>query len=346
MIRIISHRFRFLTVALPAMIGLTLSLGGCKSNTTEQLSHKQESTPVAHIEPRQHFDSDSAYHYVKTQVAMGPRVAGTDGARQCSDYIVSELKRHGAANVSVQEGNVEAWNGDNLALRNVMGSFNPEAKDRVLLVAHYDTRPWADSDETEENRSQPIPGANDGASGVGVLLEIARLLGQQAAPVGVDLLFVDGEDYGKSSGFSQHENSWCLGTQYWVDHMPYRPNELPRYGILLDMVGGTDAKFHREFLSDREAPELVSEVWAMAEKSGYGDRFINKPGGAVVDDHLFLCRAGIPTVDIIESKNDETKSFPPTWHTMSDDMRNIDRSSLKAVGQTVTNMLYELPAKK
>lgn len=286
------------------------------------------------------FNRDSAYAYVRRQVAFGPRVSGTEENRQCRDYIVKTLDRFQAKNVRVQKGNVTAFNGDNFEIGNVMASYGPDVKDRILLVAHYDTRPWCDSDNNEENRLKPVLGANDGASGVGVLLEIARQLAQHQPAIGVDFLFVDAEDYGQSSGFSTHDSSWCLGTQNWIENMPYAPDSLPRYAVLLDMVGGLDAKFHREYYSDQRAKNIVDKVWSIADRSGYESRFVNKNGGAVVDDHLFLNDAGIPAIDIIESKNDATGTFPPTWHTVNDTMENIDPSSLEAAGQTVLNLIY------
>lgn len=286
------------------------------------------------------FNRDSAFSYVRRQVAFGPRVSGTEGNRLCREYLTKELRRHGADNVTVQTGEVKAFNGDRLPIGNIMGSYSPEIKDRILLVAHYDTRPWSDSDQNEENRLLPVLGANDGASGVAVLLEIARQLNQTEAPVGVDILFVDAEDYGQASGFSTHDASWCLGTQYWTANMPYAEDELPRYAIVFDMVGGLGAKFHREYFSDRNARKIVDKVWSVAERSGYQDRFVNKSGGSVVDDHLFLNDAGIPAIDIIESKNDNTGTFPPTWHTANDNLDNIDPASLEAAGQTVLNLIY------
>lgn len=286
------------------------------------------------------FDQDSAYAYVRQQVDMGPRVSGSEASRRCVEYISSELRRHGASDVKLQSGEMTAWDGKTLPLTNVMGSFNPDARKRVLLVAHFDSRPWADNDPTEELRMKPVPGANDGASGVGVLLEAARQLGKSEAPVGVDLLFVDAEDYGQSSGFSHHDESWCLGTQYWTAHMPYAQDSLPAYAILLDMVGGIGARFHREYFSNASARDVVDKVWGVASRSGYGERFVNQDGGAVIDDHVFLNKAGIPSIDIIESMNAETKSFPSTWHTAADDMDSIDPNSLKAVGQTVLNVIY------
>ncbi len=322
------------------LLAVGLFLVGCKLSSSQKTADDRNSATDT-IASTVRFDSDTAYAYIKDQLAFGPRVSGSEGNRLCRDYIINTLKRHGASNVTVQEGTVTTFTDKELPIANIMGSYNPDVNDRILLVAHYDTRPWADNDDFEENRLKPIPGANDGASGVAALLEIARQLNTNKPKIGVDMLFVDAEDYGQASGFSTHDSSWCLGTQYWVEHMPYKPDSLPRYGILLDMVGGFGAKFHREYFSDQGASKpILDKVWSIAARSGYGDRFVNKPGGSVVDDHIFLCDAGIPTIDIIESKNDGTGTFTPTWHTMNDDIKNIDRTSLKAAGQTVLNVLF------
>ncbi|MCM1521750.1 MAG: M28 family peptidase [Muribaculaceae bacterium] len=327
-----------LNVVLAALAAMILVTGCRTGNTSATDSAPTESLSVDTTVVK--FDADSAYEYVDRQVAFGPRVSGTKANAECGEYLIAELKRHGASDVRIQTGEVTAFNGDKLPITNIMASYRPEMHDRVLLVAHYDTRPWADADPSVENHSKPVPGANDGASGVGVILELARMMGQNQPPIGVDILFVDAEDYGQSEGFTGHDDSWALGTQHWVRNMPYHPDSLPRYGVLLDMVGGMGAKFHREFFSNKSAEQIVDKFWSMASRSGYGDRFVNMNGGAVVDDHVFLNRAGIPSIDIIESNNDVTRSFNPTWHTISDDMDHIDRHTLKAVGQTVANVIY------
>lgn len=286
------------------------------------------------------FNADSAYTYVKDQVNFGPRVPGSQAHRLCSDYIVSQLQRFGADTILTQTGLVTAHNGAQLPIMNIMGRFNPEAKDRVLLAAHYDTRPWADNESTEERRATPIPGANDGASGVGVILEIARQLGITAPGIGVDLLLVDAEDYGTSAGWGNNDETWCLGTQYWAERMPYTASNRPRFGIVLDMVGGRDARFHREYFSEKYARPVVDKVWGTAISSGYSDQFVNEVAGSIIDDHLFINRAGIPCIDIVECNSATTHTFPETWHTLSDDMGSIDRKSLKAAGQTVLNVIY------
>lgn len=287
------------------------------------------------------FDKDSAYRYIADQVAFGPRVPGTESHKSCGRYLVDRLERFGADTVIEQKVVVEAFNGDKLPINNIFAKYNSDAVNRVLLVAHWDTRPWANMESTEEHREQLVPGANDGGSGVGVILEIARNLGLKAPECGVDILFTDAEDYGNSNGFVTNDETWCLGTQYWVEHMPYNRANRPSYGILLDMVGGQDARFHREQLSNSKARSATVKVWAEARSLGYDDIFVNSVGGAVVDDHVFLIDAGIPTTDIIENMSDLTGSFPATWHTLDDDMQHISRKTLEAVGNTVLNVIYK-----
>lgn len=291
------------------------------------------------------FSADSAFSHISSQVAMGPRIAGTPTAARCAEYISDRLQAYGADTVIEQRASVTTYTGQVIPITNVLGRFNPGAKRRVLLLAHYDTRPWADHENDSSLRYEPIDGANDGGSGVGVLLEIARNLGIKPSEVGVDLLFVDAEDYGTHAdeegfGIIDDEN-WCLGTQKWVTDMPYDPDHRPVYGILLDMVGGRDAVFHREYFSNRDASAYVDKIWSEAKALGYEDIFINKLGGSVIDDHVYTTRAGIPTVDIIENTNSQTSSFPPTWHTLSDNLENIDRNTLQRVGNTVLNVIYK-----
>lgn len=284
-------------------------------------------------------DADSLFGFVETQVGFGPRVPGTGAHEACRRYLTGTLTGYGVESVEVQAVEVETWEGKSVTAYNILGRINPGAKERILLLAHYDTRPWADEDPREENRATPIDGANDGGSGVAVLLEVARNL--KTAPldsIGVDLLFVDMEDSGQSG--AGDEDSWCLGTQRWVEAMPYTSGDTPRYGVLLDMVGGKDAVFFREHLSQSYAKSIVDKVWALAAASGFRDRFPNETGGSVIDDHLHINRAGIPCIDIIESYSQYTGSFNPTWHTTSDNLASIDRETLRIVAQVVLNLLY------
>ena len=283
------------------------------------------------------FDADSAWMFVKKQTDFGPRVSGSEGNRLCREWIIAKLHQFGADTVTTQSAPLTAFNGDKFTAVNIFAQYNKTADSRILLLAHYDTRPWADEDPDPANHDKPIPGANDGGSGVAVLLEIARQLGMESPTVGVDLLFVDAEDYGNSGGVD--ENSWALGTQYWVNHLPYDHNSLPRFGILLDIVGGLNAKFYREYHSEKYASRINTKVWTAARACGFTSRFVNEQYGAVTDDHIHINAAGIPCIDIIECNNPATGSFPPTWHTLADDINSIDRESLRAVSTTVINVI-------
>lgn len=330
-------------MALAATLTAVLTGCGNRGNAAVSTVGRESGKPQENAAGTVKFDADSAFKYVKAQTDFGPRVPGTEAHRQCAAMLASELKLVGADTVLTQEATVTAFDGTRLPIVNIMGRFNPEAPMRVLLAAHWDSRPWADSEEDETARRQPIDGANDGASGTGVLLEVARQFAANPLPdgLGVDILMVDAEDYGTPSDSQrQDEDSWCLGTQYFIEHMPYKPTRLPIYGIVLDMVGGRDAKFHREYFSQRLAYPVVDRVWAEAIAAGYGDRFINSTGGAITDDHIYLNKAGIPTIDIIENYNEDTGSFNPTWHTLDDTIENIDRTTLGVVGQTVLNTIY------
>lgn len=316
---------------IPVLIIVLLAVGGCSAGAGKSAV---ASAPTG-LEASP-FDADSAYAYVKAQVGFGPRVPGSSAHDECGRWLESELGRHGADTVITQIATVSDRRGGTMPVRNIMGRYNAGASKRVLLLAHWDTRPWADSDPDVSNRGKPIDGANDGASGVGVLLEIARQMGQRLPSVGVDILFVDAED----SGSHNDDDSWALGTQHWVSAMPYGAADLPVYGILLDMVGGQDARFPCEYYSQRMAPAVLARVWATARAIGLADRFPDEYGGGVTDDHVHVNRAGIPCIDIIECANPATGSFNPTWHTLDDNMEAIDVSTLGAVGATVATVIY------
>lgn len=280
------------------------------------------------------FSGDSAFAYVARQVEFGPRTGGSAAHEACARWLVSELKRHGADTVVIQQAELPDFG----QITNIMGRFNPGADARIMLLAHWDSRPWADEDPDPDNHAKPIDGANDGASGVGILLEIARLAGKQAPEIGLDILFVDAED----SGSSGNDDSWALGTQYWALNMPYyEPGEtMPRYAVLLDMVGGRNAVFPREMISEINCKALNDKVWALAAQAGLSARFADRVGGAVNDDHVPLLKAGIPCIDIIETDHPQTGSFNPTWHTLDDNIENIDRATLSDVGRVITTLIY------
>lgn len=301
-----------------------LILGGCGSKKVSADTSVPE-TPTVEVT----FDADSAYSYVARQVAFGPRVPNTIAHRQCGEWLSAELKKRGLK-VIEQPAELKAFDGTKLNALNIFGQYNPDKEDRMLLLAHWDCRPWADQDPNPANRKTPIDGANDGASGVGVILEIARQLSLLKPDKGVDVLFVDAEDWGTEGD----EQSWAMGARYFMEHLPIE-NYAPREAILLDMVGGKDAVFCREYFSEQAAPRLAQSLWGIAESLGHGAMFLNRFGGAVTDDHVQLISHGIPTVDIIEYHPEDEVGFDPNWHTLNDNLDGIDPATLQAVGETV-----------
>lgn len=318
-----------MTKILTILVAL-LMLGSCgKGNAASQREVEKENQTVE-APP---FDADSAYAYVARQVAFGPRVPGSEAHRRAGEWLASELRRHGA-DVILQRATLTAFDGTKLPAVNILGRLNPEAADRTLLVAHWDCRPWADQDPDVSKRRQPVDGANDGASGVGVILEIARQLNLAGSEKGVDILFVDAEDWGAEND----EDSWALGTRHFMDNPPVEDFN-PREAILLDMVGGRDAVFCREYFSQQNAPALNDAIWATAASLGHSSLFTNRIGGAVTDDHIHLLENGIPAIDIIEFHPERESGFNPRWHTASDNMEGIDRETLRAVGETVATYI-------
>lgn len=317
---------------------LALGCASCanskKANATDQEQVTQVKVPS--------FNADSAYLYVKEQCDFGPRTPNSRAHDLCGDYLAAKLEDFGAK-VYNQRADMRAYDGKILKGRNIIGAYKPEAKRRVLLCAHWDTRPWADNDPNEKNHHTPILGANDGASGVGVLLEIARQLQQQPPTIGIDIVFFDMEDSGtpQFAKTGDDPNSWCLGSQYWA-RTPHVEGYSARYGILLDMVGGKNSTFLKEGISKQNAPDVVKKVWKAAEKAGAGHLFVDRDGGYVTDDHVPVNEiARIPCIDIINcDETSELSSFGPTWHTVNDNMDNIDKNTLNAVGQTVLQVIY------
>ena len=287
------------------------------------------------------FDADSAYKYIQAQVDFGPRTPNSKGHVACGDYLAAKLAEHGAKVIS-QNAELPAYDGTLLKARNIIGSFKPESKKRIALFAHWDTRPWADNDPNEKNHHTPILGANDGASGVGVLLEIARQIQQQAPQIGIDLIFFDSEDYGTPDFYegTYKPDTWCLGSQYW-GRIPHVPDYKARFGILLDMVGGKNATFYYEAFSKQTANNAMKKIWKMADHLGYSNYFIKEDGGQVTDDHVYVNQyRQIPCVDIIHYDTQSNTGFNPTWHTLDDSLENIDKATLQAVGQTVMGVIY------
>lgn len=323
----------------------TLTMGGmvfCGSCSSCR-SHKnagKESGSTAYIKTSPDFNTDSAYSYVEKQVDFGPRVPGTAAHKACGNYLSAKLKEFGAE-VQEQKADITHYNGQSIPIRNIIGSFQPEKEKRLLLFAHWDSRPFADEESDAEKQKLPIAGADDGASGVGVLLEIARQLQQQPTDVGIDIIFFDLEDWGPASFEKDFVagNWWCAGSRYWSEN-PHIPAYQSAFGILLDMAGAAHATFLREGYSLQHASNVVSKIWSIASNLGYGQFFIQRNGGYITDDHVSIIEnRHIPCVNIINLK-DSDSGFAPHWHTHNDDMRNISKETLLAAGQTVMEVIY------
>lgn len=298
--------------------------------------------PVAPVEPAYQkpavqlpvpaFVADSAFHFIEKQLAFGPRVPNTPAHEACKKYLAASLARLGAK-VIEQPFPAKRYDGVELNCTNIIGQFRPENKRRILLTAHWDSRFMSDQDATEKNKG--VPAADDGGSGVGVLLEIARILQKNPADIGIDIIFWDGEDQGQDNGGDP--NSWCLGSQHWVKN---KHISSALFGINLDMVGAKGARFPKERNSMAYAPNVVNKIWGLAQQMGHGAYFVNDFGGPITDDHAVVSELGsIPCVDIINLQTGQ-KTFGPHWHTQGDNISVIDKNVLQAVGQTVTAVIY------
>lgn len=305
---------------------------GCSENTdsSERLNFSDQGREVPT------FNADSAYKFIEQQVAMGPRNPGSKGHQQTESYLLEKLRTYASErSVYPQHFTAEGYEGDTLQLTNIIAAFNTQSSDRIMLCAHWDTRPRADKDT--ENSDEPILGANDGGSGVGVLLELARLFEENPPPIGVDIVLFDGEDYGKEGDLEKY----FLGSQYWSRNPPVK-GYAPRFGILLDMVGGENAQFPKEGYSMRYAPALVNEVWSIADQKEYNELFPDREGNTISDDHVIINRnLGIPTINIIDHQITKNGAeFAPYWHTHNDNMNIINEETLDRVGRVLTELIY------
>ena len=315
-----------------------LSACGTRSKENNKSGEKQQKIRKEVFVPD--FNADSAYRYMEEQVAFGPRVPNTPEHAACARYLVNTMKRF-TPHVQVQTFKARAFDNTALNGKNIISSFNPEEKQRILLAAHWDSRPFADHDPDPEKRNDPILGANDGASGVGVLMEIARQFSMHAPDIGVDIIFFDLEDYGKPETMQANvEHDWALGSQYWSKN-PHKINYRAKYGILLDMVGAEGAVFHKEGFSMYYAHFIVDKVWDIAHEIGYGNYFPMQTSGSIMDDHYYVNTiARIPMIDIIHYYSGSKSGFFREWHTTYDTMDNIDKDVLKAAGQVVLAVVY------
>lgn len=346
-----TYRYFFAHTRLTSALSVALFcliLVSCDGDTKKKETSTENASdlPVANaLKPAPEFNADSAYNQVKKQVEFGPRVPSTKAHKLCADYLITTFKRYG---VTVQEQPFVAktFDGKSHQCRNIIASVNPEATKRILLAAHWDTRPFADQDVKDQDK--PIDGANDGGSGVAVLLELARVLQKtdKKLAIGVDFILFDAEDYGETDDYEPKAGEepaqwWCLGSKYWSANK-HQANYSAYFGILLDMVGNRNAIFGKEGASMEFAPSVVTQVWETGRQLGYSSLFSNTITEAITDDHIAVNRtAKINMIDIIEYDKTDGAYFSNTWHTHNDNIHNIDPKTLKAVGQTVLQVLYQ-----
>ncbi|HEY2856353.1 MAG TPA: M28 family peptidase [Gemmatimonadaceae bacterium] len=319
-------------LSLPLFACLLLSLGGCDRFRR----------------PRTAFSGEASLSYVRTQLDFGPRVPGSQAARRAGDWIIAQMKQR-ADTVIVQSWTHVTAKGDTLPLRNIFAQINPSATQRVLYMTHWDSRPTADEDPTLGNKRLPILGANDGASGVALLMGIADALKKTKPLYGVDLLFVDGEDYGSFDGYNPDSaltKSYdvLIGSTYFANHPPL-PNYQPIFGLLFDMIGDKSLQIFQESNSVAQAPEVVSRVWSTADDLGYGKFFIAENKGGVTDDHVPLLKRGLRVIDVIDDDYclDGSVGCEPgpnnLHHTMGDTIDKVSARSLQIVGDVAVALV-------
>ena len=328
------------------IIAFSLLLASCGNKQSKE-------TPKSQQEPKKtvnvpQFNADSAYQFVAMQTSFGPRVPLTEAHANCAEWLTEKLNAF-ADTVIVQDFRTRLFDGRGIDGKNLIGVFNPNAKKRIVLCAHWDSRPYADHDPNEANTHTPIDGANDGASGVGVLLECARQFKSVSLRegLGIDIVFFDLEDYGPHQDqamdyYDEEVNYWALGSQYWSKY-PHVYGYQAYYGILLDMVGGSNPNFQKEYYSQGYAAWVSNKVWRKAFDLGYRHAFSNELGTLISDDHIPMNQiAGIPTIDIIDLQPSSINGcFPDVWHTVNDNLEHIDKTTLGIVGDVLLHVIYE-----
>jgi len=326
-----------------SILSLTIMLSSCgqSSRTTQKKGKIKNKKSISSISIPQ-FNADSAYQFVAKQVAFGPRVPGTPAHHLCAKWMVNKLKSY-TPHVIIQAFSAHTYDHVLRKGKNIIASFSPEKTSRILLMAHWDSRPFADHDKDKSKWRTPIDAANDGASGVGVLIELARLFHLQNPQIGIDIVLFDLEDWGAPEDIRNQgkEEDWALGAQYWAKH-PHTQGYSANFGILLDMVGAKNATFLKEYYSRQYARYYVNKIWKTAAGLGYDNYFPNRDGYPIDDDHYYINKiAGIPSVDIIQlDPNSSNGTFWEYWHTMGDTMDKIDKNTLKVIGQVLMTVIY------
>lgn len=311
----------------------------CKGNTGDSDTSDYPSAPstdytkVAIPE----FSADSAYAYVEHQLSFGNRIPGSKSWERCADWLTAQMSRF-CDTVIVQDFRAVLWDGSAVPGKNIIAQLNPKAERRILLAAHWDSRQWADQDPDESKQHSPVPGANDGASGIAVLMEMARIMSTMPPSVGVDFILFDVEDQGGTEWSGIHDqNEWCKGSQHWANNRHTYASYA--YGILFDMVGTHNPRFTKEGISRYFAPGLTDNLWAAAASLGHNDIFVNEATSEILDDHYFINTiAHIPTADIVQ--NSGNISFFEHWHTVTDDLNSVDRETLRIVADVAMKTIY------
>ncbi len=313
---------------------LFIVFNGCKKETEQPINKPAfELSSTADIP---FFNGESAYKHVANYAEFGARVPNTKAHTDAKNYILSIINKY-ADKVVKQDFTISGYDGVKLDLTNIIASFNPAQAKRILICTHWDSRPWADAENDTLLHKQPVHGVNDGGSGVGIMLEAARILKEKQPNIGVDLLFVDGEDYGKSSDLSM----FCLGSKYFA---ATKNDYHPAFGILLDLVGDKEAKFYKEENSINAAEDVVDLFWDAAAKVS-AVSFVNQNKYSIYDDHIPLIKNGIRTIDIIDAElvgADKTLGRRAYWHTLKDDLSNIGQAAITDVGNTLIYFIYSL----
>ncbi|MEM6376995.1 MAG: M28 family peptidase [Bacteroidota bacterium] len=317
---------------------ITGSILTCKNDPA---GPSTSTTTTVEVPTMPRFNRDSAYAFIEKQVSFGSRIPGSESHQACKEWIVAKMESFGTV-VTQQDFEATIYDGQTLPGTNIFAQINPQSTQRLLFGAHWDSRIIADSPLSTERQDEPILGADDGASGVGVLMEVARIIAQDTSlDIGIDIIFFDLEDNGDGSADNSGlPNTWALGAQHWSRNLPYSSVK-PEYGILLDMVGSKGARFPKEGNSMRYAPQIVNKVWKLAGYLGYSNYFVDQPGRDITDDHLYVNTiARIPMIDVINLPTNTKTGFGEYWHTHNDNMEVIDKATIRTVGRLMVEVIY------